>query len=109
MKKSISEHSNRFKLEVMLPLESIESPPSGRGAGRSSFSAIPPPNPAIIFAPKCETVDKQQEKAPSESENLCNMLCNSYKFVVNYGVFEPNFEWLPCEVRATPATLPWKC
>lgn len=37
---------------------------------------------------------------PAEVEAYSDELCNSYKFVVNYGVFEQNFEWLPIEVNS---------
>lgn len=100
MRKSISEQSsqsNRFKQEVMMPLERAESPQRRRVVGRSSISAIPPPPPDIIFSPRSESDNKGA--VTKRSESLCDVLCNSYKFVVNYGVFEPNFEWLPCEVH----------
>lgn len=99
MGKSISEHSNKLKLDTMKPLESDESSPRRRVTGRSSISSIPPPNPATLYVPKCATEKKKDEKPTPASESLCDVLCNSYKFVVNYGIFEPNFEWLPCEVN----------
>jgi hypothetical protein len=97
MRKSICEHSNRFKLGEMMCLETSEKSEKSRKSGRSSINAIPPPDPAIIFSPK-PVVKAQEATVTNESENLCDSLCNSFKFVVNYGVFEPNFEWMPCEV-----------
>lgn len=95
MKKSTSEQSNRFKLEVMLPLEVCEKN-LPKKHGRTSLSSIPPINPSIIYNQKREVQEKTENEI--ESESLGDKLCNSYKFVVNYGVFEPNFEWLPEEV-----------
>lgn len=88
----------------MKPLESEENLQRRRAIGRSSLSSIPPADLKTIFAPKKPVEQKIAENPPKESEVLCDALCNSYKFVVNYGVFEPNFEWMPCEVfELTPA------
>lgn len=99
MSKPASEQCNRFMLKVMKPLEKEESPQEVRKSGRSSFSSIPPPDLSVIFKKKTKqkTIEVVEEVKP-QSENLIHELCNSYKFVVNYGVFEPNFEWLPLEV-----------
>lgn len=94
-----SVQSNRFYCEVMKPLESAESPQRLRVVGRSSISSIPPPDPALIYTLKRESDTKSDGSASKKSETLSDALCNSYKFVVNYGVFEANFEWLPCEVN----------
>lgn len=96
MNESASEQLNRIKLDVMLPLENRdESPPKKHG--RLSIGSIPPIDPSIIYTQK-RAVQKKTENQTTESESLGDVLCNSYKFVVNYGVFEPNFEWLPEEV-----------
>lgn len=106
MKKSSSEQqSNRFKLAVMKPLESAptEKPQQRKtSAGRTSLNAIPTVDPATINAPKPEVKPQTKDKGevPTEVEAVGDELCNSYKFVVNYGVFEQNFEWLPIEVSA---------
>ena len=65
---------------------------------KPSIAAIPPPDPTVIFQSKVEKKVEVIEPV-KETEKLCAELCNSYKFVVNNGVYEPNFEWLPCEVR----------
>lgn len=83
----------------MKPLESEQTLQRRRVVGRSALSSIPPPDPKNMFAPKKQVEQKIAEDPPEESEALCDVLCNSYKFVVNYGVFEPNFEWMPCEVK----------
>lgn len=88
----------------MMPLETDEATnPTKSRSTRSSLSSIPPANLANIFAKKLQEVKKCEVEAevevePGENETLRNNMCNGYKFVVNYGVFEPNFEWLPCEV-----------
>jgi outer membrane phospholipase A len=95
---SSSEQSNRFKLDFMMPLKKAETKGSEKQVvkkGRSSITAIPTPDPKNIFNKIPEKINTEPEE---KSENLSDSLCNSYKFVVNYGVFEPNFEWLPCEV-----------
>lgn len=79
-----------------MPLESKEEPKKARAVGRSSLSSIPPINLSNIFNYKPE---QKIVEVTQKSETLCDALCNSYKFVVNYGVFEPNFEWMPCEVK----------
>lgn len=99
MQKSTSEQSNRFKLNVMSSLEREEEVTTKKKtAGRSSLHSIPPVNLKDIFNCKPEE-SKKVEAVVEQSENLCDVLCNSYKFVVNYGVFEANFEWMPFEVR----------
>lgn len=98
MRKSTSEQSNKFKLESMMPLQNsgTESTKKRQTKGRSSIAAIPPPDPKIIFTKK---EGKKKEEPEVKTETLNDELCNSFKFVVNYGVFESNFEWLPCEVK----------
>lgn len=105
MRKATSEQSKQFKLEKMKPLENIETESSKklRAKGRSSIKAIPAPDPKIIYKKK-EIKKKEPEIV---DETLSDVLCNSYKFVVNYGVFESNFEWLPCEVKTLKET-DWK-
>lgn len=105
MKKSISEQANRFKLEAMQTLERKEGEASAkksRVAGRSSLSAIPAPDPSIIFnqkaAAKVKKTPPPESVTPPKVLSLCDILCNAPKLVVNYGVFEPNFEWMPFEV-----------
>jgi hypothetical protein len=99
MSKSISEHLKDFLLdrEEMAPLQSPKpsKPERVRPAVRSSISAIPPPDLSVVM--KYKPVVPEVPQLPEE-ENLIDTLCSSYKFVVNYGVFEANFEWLPCEV-----------
>lgn len=84
----------------MLPLEVCDKN-LPKKYGRTSLSSIPPINPSIIYNQRREVQEKSENEI--ESESLGDKLCNSYKFVVNYGVFEPNFEWLPEEV----AKLSW--
>lgn len=93
---SFGEQSNRFKLGVMTPLETQEKSEKIIKAGRSSFSSIPPVDLSKVLSQRAQ--QKNVEPIVPQIENLCDSLCNSYKFVVNYGVFEPNFEWLPLEV-----------
>lgn len=102
MKKSISEQANRFKLEAMQTLEQKEeASKKSRGTGRTSLSKIPPPDPSIIFNQKAAIKPKKvppEIVTPPKVESLCDILCNAPKLYVNYGVFEPNFEWMPFEV-----------
>jgi hypothetical protein len=101
MNLSISEQSNRFKLGKMSTLETADHPYAikPKKVGRSSVGAIPPPDPSVMYNPKPVVKKEIPVVATKESEKLCKLLCDGYKFVVNYGVFEPNFEWLPSEVR----------
>lgn len=64
------------------------------GKGRSSLSSIPLPKIVNLYAIVNKSIDKKDDddKVTKESENLCDQLCNGFRFVVNYGVFEPNFE-----------------
>lgn len=80
-----------------MPLETEENHQKKRGTGRPSLTSIPPVDLSLILTQKKKVSDKN-EIVVNESESLCDVLCNSYKFVVNYGVFEQNFEWLPMEV-----------
>lgn len=103
MKKSISEQANRFKLKEMQILERKEEEAAAkksRGAGRRSLSSIPAPDPSIIFNQKAAAKVKKTPPPPEppKVKSLCDILCNAPKLVVNYGVFEPNFEWMPFEV-----------
>lgn len=102
----MSELAYRFKLESMVNLERTEEDASAkksRAAGRSSLSSIPPPDPAIIFNQKAAAKVKKEPpppepETPPKVKSLCDILCSAPKLVVNYGVFEPNFEWMPFEV-----------
>lgn len=105
---SIREQSNKFKLGIMPPaVESADHPYAikPKKVGRSSVGTIPTPDPSVIYNPKPVAKKKIPVEVPKESEKLCKELCSSYKFVVNYGVFEPNFEWLPSEVRKANCDL----
>lgn len=96
MSKSISEHLNRFYLEAMEPLKKIEKAEESRKFGRSSISSIPPVDLSMVL--KQKPIEKKVVQEVKQQSGLCDELCNAYKFVVNYGVFEPNYEWLPFEV-----------
>lgn len=111
MKKSISEHSNRVratkKKEEVAKVQPKEENEKIHGRGRSSINAIPLPTieaiytAAIVKAESAPVIDnKKKNESKSECEILRNELCSAYKFVVNYGVFEPNYEWLPHEVTS---------
>jgi hypothetical protein len=67
--------------------------------GRCSFFSIPPPKLDNIYK-QITTIQKKskEEEQKEKEESLNDELCNAYRFVVNYGVFEANFEWLPNEV-----------
>lgn len=100
MSESSSEHLFRqFKLDKMAALR-----PKGqneeRVRGRSSFFSIPTPKLDKIYQQifTASVPTKEQEEEQKKSEKLNAQLCNSYRMVVNYGVFECNFEWLPNEV-----------
>lgn len=107
MKKAMSEHSKRLKQQKIAkknceneappPVE--QEKPRRRAIGRTSIAAIPPPDPTVPFVRKTEEKKEDEKIVVNENEKLCSELCSSYKFVVNNGVFEQNFEWLPCEVR----------
>lgn len=91
----------------MLPLECEgKAVTKSRVAGRSSLNSIPTINLADIFNLKSEQKMKE-EIAVEKSDNLCEALCNSYKFVVNYGVFEANYEWMPLEVSEMSSLTKW--
>lgn len=94
----------KFKLDKMAELKRVrkqevateESP----ARGRCSFFSIPPPKLDKIYQQIATTQKKSKEEVAKEKEEtLADELCNAYRFVVNYGVFEANFEWLPNEVR----------
>lgn len=67
---------------------------------RSSINSIPLPDLQQIakFAKARRGSKEKVEQIIDERELLRGELCSAYKFVVNYGVFEQNFEWLPQEV-----------
>ena len=98
MRKSTSVESTRFELDFMMPLQKAETNNLEKRPkkGRSSIAAIPAPDPKLVYK---KPIEKKIEVPEEESENLCSSLCDSFKFVVNYGIFEQNFEWLPCEVK----------
>lgn len=114
MKKSISEHAKRIrsatkKVEIAKPppKEEAENAP---GRGRSSLNSIPLPSLQDVYTTtllKAEAAIEAsiKKEEPKEEVVLCNELCNAYRFVVNYGVFEPNFEWLPHEVTSLIMTI----
>lgn len=110
MQNSKCEHSNQFKrkrnMKEILKVSKDESAEQvsekNHGKGRSSINSIPPPKIENLFTTSLKigaVAKSEDEKVPEESENIRNELCNAYRFVVNYGVFEPNFEWLPHEVK----------
>lgn len=86
--------------------KAIKEGESERGKGRSSLSAIPPPKIEQIYnnaaQQKSNNEMESYAKVEDENEKIRNELCNAYKFLVNYGHFEPNFEWLPMEVSKSP-------
>lgn len=99
MSRSLSEQVRKFKLDKMAELKRKEKKDDEervRG-NRCSFFSIPPPKLDNIYK-QIATVQKK-DKEEELKDNLANELCNAYRFVVNYGVFESNFEWLPNEVR----------
>lgn len=100
MKKSISEVRNRA--QSIKKVDTEASPNEHRIKGRSSLNSIPLPKMEQIYTAALTRPEspKDDKKDPikTECEQLRNELCSAYKFVVNYGVFEPNFEWLPNEV-----------
>lgn len=115
MKKSISAHSNHLKTakkkeeEAVPKANSKDESEKIHGKGRSSINSIPPPKieamyVAALSRPDDTSVDnnnnKKDDEGNGECEKLRNELCSAYRFVVNYGVFEPNFEWLPHEVTS---------
>jgi FMN-dependent NADH-azoreductase len=90
------EKMKKEKLEKKSEEKKVEEP-----VKRTSINSIPLPDINQIlkqkFEPK-EEESKEEIKKVDEKTELCGELCSSYKFVVNYGVFEQNFEWLPQEV-----------
>lgn len=66
---------------------------------RSSIESIPLPDINQLLKQKKEPIEvvESVEKVDDIAE-LREELCSSYKFVVNYGIFEQNFEWMPQEV-----------
>lgn len=108
MKKSISEHTKRIrsaakKVEVAKAPSKSETD-NAPGRGRSSLNSIPLPSLKDVYTTtllKAEAaIEASIKEEPKEEVVLRNELCNAYRFVVNYGVFEPNFEWLPHEVTS---------
>ena len=98
MKSLSRKESNWFKLDFMMPLQKTETKNLEKRPikKRSSIAAIPAPDLKLILS---KPIEKKKEEPEDKSENLCSSLCSSFKFVVNYGIFEQNFEWLPCEVK----------
>lgn len=76
---------------------------------RSSISSIPLPDLKQIAKFAKERRGSKENLEPiqpiDEREMLRGELCSAYKFVVNYGVFEQNFEWLPEEVSIQTSSL----
>lgn len=87
-----------------MPLKIEESSQKKRVTGRPSLTSIPTVDLSTLLNPK-KKVPEKTEIVVNESEILRNELCNSYKFVANYGVFEQNFEWLPMEVNSSGDSL----
>lgn len=67
---------------------------------RNSIDSIPLPDLKLIVQLAKERRNSKEIVVPivDEKQQLSSELCNAYKFVVNYGIFEQNFEWLPQEV-----------
>ena len=114
MKKSISEHTKRIrsaaKKEEVTKASQKEESDRNPGRDRSSFSSIPMPSLQDVYTTTLLKAEAALEASikkeePKEEVTLRDELCNAYKFVVNYGVFEPNFEWLPHEVTSLIMTI----
>jgi len=109
MKKSISEHAKRIRSVVKKqevpkasPKEESDKTP---GRGRSSINSIPMPTLQDVYTTTLMKAEAELEASvkkeePIKEASLNDELCNAFRFVVNYGVFEPNFEWLPHEVTS---------
>lgn len=84
------------KIESEKPLQEKSKNPSPR----SSIDSIPLPDLKLIakYAAQRRGSKEKVEKIIDERQELRDELCSAYKFVVNYGIFEQNFEWLPQEV-----------
>lgn len=89
----------KFKLDKMAALKPKEQSVE-RVRGRSSFFSIPPPKLDNIYRQiiTVQKFNKEEEEEQKKRDDLASQLCNAFRFVVNYGVFEANFEWLPNEV-----------
>lgn len=101
MSASSGEQSIRkFKLDKMAELKTKEKKVE-RVRGRSSFFSIPPPKLDNIYRQIFteQKFTKEEVEEQKKKDDLATELCNAYRFIVNYGVFESNFEWLPNEVR----------
>lgn len=94
----MSEQSSRFKLEAKMPLENEGTKKKKRVVARPSITSIPSVDLAMLLAQRKKSPEKS-EIVVTQSESLCDVLCNSHKFAMNY--FEQNFEWLPMEVIST--------
>jgi hypothetical protein len=97
------DYIRKFKLDKMAELKrkNVKEQSQERVRGRSSFFSIPPPKLDNIYR-QITTVQKFSKEELDEQkkkEDLATQLCNAYRFVVNYGVFEANFEWMPNEVK----------
>lgn len=92
----------QFKLDKMEELRNSEKIVHEKKE-RCSFFSIPPPSLENIYRQITTTQKKNMDEEKKVKEGLttqmCNAMCNGYRFVVNYGVFEANFEWLPNEVK----------
>lgn len=109
MKKSISEQAKRIR-SFAKKQEVAKAPPKEEsdktpGRGRSSINSIPMPTLQDVYTTtlikaEAELEASVKKEEPKKEANLNDELCNAFRFVVNYGVFEPNFEWLPHEVTS---------
>ena len=103
MSSSSGAHSiKQFKLDKMEELKKSEKMEQKKKE-RCSFFSIPPPSLQNIYRQITTTQKKNMDLEKKVKEGItteiCNSMCNAYRFVVNYGVFESNFEWLPNEVK----------
>lgn len=109
MSSSSGAHSiKQFKLDKMEELKNSEKIDQKKKE-RCSFFSIPPPSLQNIYrqitTTQRKTMDLEKKVKEGITTQMCNAMCNSYRFVVNYGVFESNFEWLPNEVKFMKAPL----
>lgn len=109
MKKSISEHAKRIrsvaKKQEVPKAPTKEESDKTPGRGRSSINSIPMPTLQDVYTTTLMKAEAELEASvkkeePIKETKLNDELCNAFRFVVNYGVFEPNFEWLPHEVTS---------
>lgn len=92
----------QFKLDKMVELRSSDNNDHEKKE-RCSFFSIPPPSLENIYkqitTTQKKTIEEEKKVKEGLTTQMCNSMCNGYRFVVNYGVFEANFEWLPNEVK----------